>query len=216
MEYMYRNSNSWRELVMQPAKWISLAVIFFSLVLFSTRTPAATIQQLDMDTMLENAELIFHGRVVQHTVLPAPDGRAISTHVTFEVDDVIKGDYQGKRVTLTFLGGSYDGATMVVHGLVLPGVGEEGVYFVETLSHTQVNPLLGWAQGHFLVDKASQVMTAEDKKPVYQLERQEKADPAALSHGIAKGVRTEPATTGAKPLGVKEFKARLRTMIGEL
>ena len=58
---------------------------------------------------------------------------------------------------------------MSISDMKVPQVGERGIYFVESLERSQVHPLYGWSQGHFIVEMddtgADRVMTTR-KQPV--------------------------------------------------
>ena len=65
---------------------------------------------------------------------------------------MLKGEYAGSTLELRFLGGTVGTARLEVTDMLVPQVAERGIYFVESLSAPQVNPLVGWSQGHFLIE----------------------------------------------------------------
>jgi hypothetical protein len=69
-----------------------------------------------------------------------------------EIKDIIKGEYHS-NITLRFLGGTVGDLTLAVTDMRLPQQGEHGIYFVESLERFQVNPLYGWSQGYFIVER---------------------------------------------------------------
>lgn len=185
---------------------------------------AASVLQVDVDELLERAALVFEGRVTASRADWNQARTSIVTTVRFAVLDVIKGEHPGDELALRFMGGSVDGLTLQIPGMVQPRVGERGIYFVETLARDQINPLLGWSQGHFRLRADAQgvqrVLT-EDGMPVRGLEPGSNPAQAArtaarpaLSEGRALGLaladdrqRTEEASDSAS------FKRALRTRL---
>jgi hypothetical protein len=91
----------------------------------------------------------------------------------------------------------------------IPELGEHGFYFVERLQAPMVHPLVGWSQGHFLIEN-----DAANEERIYTAEQQAVSDiigvaalpsanvPAILGHdGSSRGVvvqglsAPEPAIT---------------------
>jgi len=113
-------------------------------------------------------------------------------------------------------------ARLEVTDMLVPQVAERGIYFVESLSAPQVNPLVGWSQGHFLIEPqaggAAGVLTATHE-PVLAVD----AAPvtAALntfSKGVAKGVVVQEslsAQAASRPLTAEEFKRSVRALVAE-
>ncbi len=144
-----------------------------------------------------------------------PNSRTLRTEVTFEVDEVIKGNLDSDRVTLSFLGGVADGVALRVSDLHIPELGEQGIYFVESLSQPLVNPLMGWHQGHYLIDREQgtgrAMVRTSDGKPVFDLE-------TARAYGISRGggaagVEVRPRTPLEMPMTPDDFKARIRGIL---
>ena len=176
---------------------------------------ASSIRQMEMDEIASRAELVFEGVVIARRVVHVPDSRTLRTEVTFEVDEVIKGNLDGDRVTLSFLGGVADGVALRVSDLHIPELGEQGIYFVESLSQPLVNPLMGWHQGHYLIDREQgtgrAMVRTSDGKPVFDLE-------TARAYGISRGggaagVEVRPRTPLEMPMTPDDFKARIRGIL---
>ncbi|WP_457673350.1 hypothetical protein [Thiolapillus sp.] len=170
--------------------WPLLALVFLPGLLL-----ASSIKQADMAEITRDARLIFEGRVIGTRVEQAPGSRAIHTWVRFEVLDVIKGDYSAPVIELSFLGGTRGDLTVKVSDMQIPAMGEHGIYFVEDTGRRLVNPLVGWAQGHFLVryDRTlkRQMITTLDGKPVKDIDLSARRSAMAeISHGVARGVIT--------------------------
>ena len=110
---------------------------------------ASSVMQTNLDQQVQESALIFEGRVVSSVSrLSAQSGQPF-TYFTFEVLDVIKGRYTDNTIELGFLGGLKNGRILRVTDMRFPDVGEEGIYFVESLQLQQVHPFFGWHQGHY-------------------------------------------------------------------
>ena len=123
------------------------------ITIFSGNTFAAVISEANFDEVVSGSELIFQGRVISKEVRRHPaDGRP-TTYVTFSIIDILKGSHDGESIELGFEGGTIDGVTLEISDLEIPIIGEHGVYFVEDTQGYLSNPLFGWHQGHYLVEK---------------------------------------------------------------
>ena len=153
-------------------KTLSFMSIWAYLLFISiSYTHAASVRHVTLDEMLQQCQFVFEGKVL---ALEARENsqKRIHTYVTFEILDVIKGEYPGDTLTLSFLGGTVGDVTMGVSDMKVPQVGERGIYFVESLERSQVHPLYGWSQGHFLVQPdgtgMDRVMTS-NKQPEFMV-----------------------------------------------
>lgn len=117
--------------------------------LLSTIVLSTTIKELSLSQLADEAQLIFEGRVVDWNVIR--EGRLITTVVTFEVLDMIKGEGNAINLDLHFSGGELDGEILEITGSKIPVISEHGVYFVESAEGNLLNPLLGWTQGHYII-----------------------------------------------------------------
>ena len=186
---------------------VSLPIALASIVaLFSVSAQATTVLQVDVDYLLEHAELVFEGEVISHEAHWNDNKTAIYTLVTFRLQDVIKGEYNESELTLHFAGGTRDGIQTKVSAMVFPEVGEQGIYFVETLAVDQVNPLLGWGQGHLILetdDQGVQRVLTEDQQTIVGL-APKSTDASALQSTISRSqLATVPA--GIRSEGDYEF-----------
>ena len=127
------------------------ALTFLLVSACSLQTYASTVLEMSFQDVLDHAELVFEGRVSAVESRQEDDGM-IHTFVRFEVLDVLKGDTPDTVLELRFLGGTVGTQRLEITDMIMPEVGESGVYFVESLHVPQVNPLVGWAQGHFLIE----------------------------------------------------------------
>ena len=113
---------------------------------------ATSVREVTMDEMLQQSQFVFEGTVTAIKTRENSQKR-IHSYVTFEITDIIKGEYHSNIISLRFLGGTVDDVTLVVSDMRLPQEEEHGIYFVESLERFQVNPLYGWSQGHFILER---------------------------------------------------------------
>lgn len=151
--------------------WVPGLVVFFSL-LFAVSAQATSIRQLSFDQVAEQAQLVFEGEVVAVEARWNADQSHIQTVVTFRVAEVLKGTHSQKSLTLSFVGGTVANTTEKFDGLIYPEFGEHGIYFVENISQPQLNPLVGWSQGHYKIRRhqgADRMLTASDQ-PISEMQ----------------------------------------------
>jgi len=154
-----------------------------------------------MSDMLETAELVFEGRVLKSEARRTRNSSTIKTFILFEVDEVIFGDYSKDTLLLSFEGGTVDGETVEIQGLRTPEVGEKGIYFIESLSRSLVNPIVGWSQGHFLLksdDVGNDTVMTEGGMHVVDID-EESSDLAQskteISAGVVNGIKVNRSVT---------------------
>ena len=220
-------------------------VVVLALTLSASHNFASTIMQIDMDTMLEQSAMVFEGQVTASQAKWNADNTSIYTEVVFRVDDVIKGDYSESAISLRFAGGVVGDTGLKVSAMVYPKLGERGIYFVESLAKQNINPLMGWSQGHFLIEKDAQQaerITTDNHIPVLgvelgsllQIPASRNASPEHASSENISGSQIEsddmPISTGAaqgvvlakrgsameQALEKQTFKASLRLRLQEL
>ncbi|HBT87107.1 hypothetical protein [Desulfobacter sp.] len=213
---------------MKPNKQHLLTILILLLtssLLFSTGH-GASVLKTTMDEMLTESEFVFEGRVLS-VESRQTDSKRIHTFVTFEIQEIIKGEYPEPTITLRFLGGTVGNLTMVVSDIQFPRDAERGVYFVESLERNQVHPLYGWSQGHFTVtadDTGTDRMMTAKNQPVTGLsldaesvqQTNGRTTVKALSTGTATGVTVEQNRKNAKGLPLNEFKQALRKRLNEI
>ena len=164
-----------------------------------------------------HSQLVFEGEVKESHSSEASDGK-ISTSITFTVIDTIKGHHLGDTLTLDFLGGTVGETTQMIGGMQLPQPGEHGIYFVETTTRKQINPLFGWSQGHFIAKDSAgidRVMT-NSGRPLTGVTDILPKTSAGLSNGVARGVIAVDKQSTGTGLSTLEFKASLRMIIKRL
>jgi len=196
----------------------SLSRIVLVCVLFAL-TPgyASTILEVSFPDLCADAELIFEGQVINHSVSQDPATGNIWTEVSFRVIEKIKGPEVEDTLTLRFLGGTVGDLTLKISDMHVPALNERGIYFVESLRENLVNPLLGWSQGHYLIETdntGTARITTEDQVPVSEIETNTSQSVRLFS---AESV-TDNATTADQPpltdaLTVPDFKALIQQQL---
>jgi len=213
------------EQALRSSRWLSL----ISVLLLSLSVPAyaTTVLQLSFEEVVGTAELIFEGRVTDvEAVQTGP--RSIHTNVTFEVISVIKGDYADTRITLQFLGGEVDGRRLVVQGMQMPANGDTGIFFVESVQETLIHPLVGWTQGHFLLEtdaRGERRVLSADHAPVTGIalavepqsdsytESLNDALPVLGDDGAARGVIVDHDLPTESAMSAEDFRGQLQSVL---
>ncbi len=199
---------------------LATMVALAGLMLFQQHAAASSIERRSLSDLAKSAETIFEGTVVSSNVVPGVDNKPPHTCLTFTVTDVIAGKDPGKSLVLCFLGGEVNGQRTVVSDMTYPVVGEHGIYLAESTSQAMVNPLIGWDQGRFLVEKdtvtgTEKVLTSH-RHPVLRLGQEARLPTTdttlVTSEGTAAGVvaGSGPDMTGA--MGSGDFKAWLKSV----
>ena len=200
------------------------AALLLTISLITNNGQATTLLEMDIDSIAGQAELIFQGTVITSESIQDINGQ-YRTYVTFQVQEVLKGTYSGDTMELSFLGGSVNGRGTVVSDLRRPEPGETGIYFVESVSEDLINPLLGWSQGHFLIQSDQQGVarvTTNRREPVLDIRPMSEVPdlirrPPGLVSGRssrAMGVLVEPATEQIdQGLTVDQFKLQIRRLL---
>ncbi len=217
---------------MQKLAVLTLALLPALLaLLLPAKSTASTVLQVDIDYLLSKSALIFEGEVISRDSQWTADNRGIVTVVEFRIIDIIKGGHSNATLELQFAGGIVGDQGMHVAAMVYPEVGEQGIYFVEDPSRLQVNPLVGWSQGHFLIEKDSdgeeRVLT-EQRKPVLSMSQPAAARRAAgardsadshagdtpFSEGTVAGITTADEHSDKRAAMRKvDFKATLQSRL---
>ena len=203
------------------SKILILSVLANSKSLFAT-----TVLKMDIDQIAIKAELVFEGEVLLRESRREPNSGIINTYVTFSILDVIKGSYGANTIELKFTGGSIGNEVVEVNGLLIPAEGEQGIYFVESINRNLITPLIGWSQGHFIVQEENgrRIVYTVDNKPVTDIQSVASIPPTIkkLSSAIksdsdvATGVlvgENQEVITLEEPLLVEELKSRVLEMI---
>jgi len=156
---------------------------------------ATLVPALSLEGLVDQSEIIVHGRVTSSWAAWDSGHKYIWTHYQIEVLDPVRGN-PGASVVASEPGGSLDGVTMRISGAPDYAVGEEAIVF---LYRTPIGYLrdTGYGQGKYTVTQHSRVHANVNG---FDLLR------ADSSRGV-------PLTT-LDGLTVTEFKARVRNAIG--
>ena len=211
--------------ILRVKTWAALMLIFLCLPQW---LHATSVLQVDMEQLLNDAAVIFEGEVIASDAKWNADNTYISTWVTFRVDDVLKGELPSATITQSFAGGTVGDTTLEVSGMVYPQLGETGIYFIENPDRPQVNPMVGWSQGHFKVkmdEQGTQRMFTESDVPIQGIDdaapaslqgenAQEVSVALPLSEGVAQGLRVGSSHDAADTaIDKQDFKSALRARL---
>ena len=196
------------------------SILLCVFVTYATGTNATTILGMDIDKVANDAELIFEGEVILHETRQNSNTGIIHTYVTFTVHDVVKGDFSADTIELKFAGGTFMGQIVEVRGLKIPKEGENGIYFVESTSRDLLNPLIGWSQGHFIIEQelGERRVRTIDRQTVTDIQSVSSIPsvikkPQAIIEGdgdVAAGVLVDSSSLSIeRALTVEEFKNRI-------
>jgi hypothetical protein len=201
-----------------PLKFIFLWLVF--LLTFVSGAAESSVREVTLDEMIQQSKFVFEGRVLDLDAIQ-DNPRRIYTYVTFEIFEIVKGEYPETFITLRFLGGTVGNVTMAVSDMHMPDVGEHGIYFVESQESSQAHPLYGWSQGHFIVEEdetgIGRVLTNQNQMLVEvrndNLAAQESPGEVplpTLSGGLARGIIVSQGANNVKGLTAQEFKTILQ------
>jgi hypothetical protein len=156
---------------------------------------AALVPPLSLEELIDQSEIIVHGRVTRSW--PAWDNahKYIWTHYRIEVLDPIRGN-PGESVVASEPGGSLDGVNMITSGGLHYEVGEEAIVF---LYRTPIGYLraTGYGQGKYTVTPG-------------KLVRANMKGMELVKSGPMRGI----LLSTLDGLAVADFKARVREVIG--
>ena len=193
--------------------------VFFVALLCAPFSVASTLLELSFSEVASEAQLIFEGEVLGMESQYVADG-TIRTFVRFQIIDVLKGDYTGGTIDLSYLGGQVGTRQMRVSELQMPSVGEVGIYFVESIDEPMLSPLVGWAQGHYLIQRSNGEAFVHTAKGGAVIAINPSAAALSQSNGMstgtAKGVvvpRSALAQGLSSPMSVDEFKRSVRDVL---
>jgi hypothetical protein len=208
---------------MGPRSWTRTLLGAGALALLATPVFATSLLRFSFDELADHASLIIEGWVVSaESRVESPDGQ-IATYLRLVVLDRIKGPAVGAELELRFAGGTVAGQTMEFADMVLPAVGETGIYFVESLHERQIHPLVGWSQGHFVERIDRQTGLPGVFTPSGRAVSGISTDASAPQQrqllsgtGAALGVLVEDDASPSRPpaMSASEFKEAIRRALG--
>jgi hypothetical protein len=113
---------------------------------------------------------------------------------------------------LSFIGGTVGQTTITIAGSQLPSLNESGVYFVSSTTQKLVNPLAGWAQGHFITkqdDQGTMRIMTQDKTPVSGIDLSQKKS-KFISDGNVTGLTRSESSDMSSAMTLDDFKVLLK------
>ena len=173
---------------------------------------ASSIKQLDINELLSQSELVFEGHVIERQARWNNTKTDIVTEIVFRVDEVVVGTYAEPTLSLSFLGGTVGQTTVSIEGSTMPSLNESGVYFINSTAQLQVNPIVGWAQGHFLTVRdasGTMRMMTQEKAPIVGLNLNLKKS-KYISEGTATGITAGKSSELSQAISSRDFKQFLR------
>jgi hypothetical protein len=158
----------------------TIAFMFFIGLLLLAATPCQTaVLHLSFDKIVEQADVIFVGTVLDQQCRFGPNGKMIFTDVSFSVERLVYAkielrDKVNGVVTLAFAGGIMEGKAVTVSDI--PRFKTEARYLIFTLmdGKTYDSPVVGSYQGVFpiMTDEVSGTPhpLAYGKRPIVEIE----------------------------------------------
>ena len=176
---------------------------------------ASSYRQLTVDELITHSELIFEGKVTNLSYKIPTDRDQIYTFVTFEIKELLKGTYGQSTLELRYPGGQMGNQIDAVEDMVIPQPGQEGVYFVRSLTEHFIHPLTGWAQGQMLIvnQAGNRRLVSVEGNAIYSLTgpiARTKTEAPELNADVALGVVTGQQIEQA--LSVQAFKNQLKSL----
>ncbi len=107
---------------------------------------ATTLLRMNAGNLMDSAELIFVGEVLDVSSVPVADGSYAFTFVTFDVSETLKGEIDGTQLALRFDGGQVGDRVIEYEGMPTFQPGQQVLLFVEGNGKVGC-PVLGWWQG---------------------------------------------------------------------
>jgi hypothetical protein len=165
------------------------------LPLICAAAQATLVPALSLEDLVEQSEIIAHGRVTSSWAVWDNGHKYIWTHYRIEVLDPLRGN-PGASVVASEPGGSLDGVTMRISGAPDYAVGEEAIVF---LYRTPIGYLraTGYGQGKYTVTARARIRANLNG---FEL----------LKRDSSRGV----PLSSLDGLTITEFKARVRNAIG--
>ena len=87
--------------------------LILTVFLLTLAAHASSVVQVTFSELVNSSQFIFEGRVVDKRA-ELDTQSMIHTYVTFEIQDVLKGAYSTRTITLPFLGGTVGEVTLQI------------------------------------------------------------------------------------------------------
>lgn len=125
-----------------------LSIFIFLMIGFLESAHATTVRQLSFTDLINKAEVIVAGQVIDSKTYRTSDGKLILTSYTVQVGETIKGKTPA-AVTVTTIGGKLGNTALHVSGMPQFQTGENAVLFLERSGAYMT--VVGLNQGKFRV-----------------------------------------------------------------
>lgn len=109
---------------------------------------ATTLLPMDLDSLADQAELVFTGTAMHNEIALTKDGAFPFTFTTFRIHDVLKGRTRAGEIVLRFAGGDLGDRGVGIVGMPEFKEGETYLLFVRGNGRESC-PILGWEQGMY-------------------------------------------------------------------
>lgn len=114
---------------------------------------ATTVKRKSFNELVQEAELVAVGRVINVQSLPTADKKYVYTYVTVNELDIMKGSFDEAQLTIRMDGGDTGtGRRLLIQGVPKFQYGDEVVIFLKGNGQT-ICPFVGWEQGLLRVEK---------------------------------------------------------------
>lgn len=127
-------------------------LIYFFFLCFPLASYSSVYQSLTINEVISDSEFVFEGKVIDLEYKTPTDRNRMYTYITFQINDIIKGNYTQETIEIRYPGGKNGDQIEQVTDMIIPQVGEEGIYFVKSLIKHYIHPLTGWAQGQMNIE----------------------------------------------------------------
>ncbi len=188
---------------------IAFAVAFFTVLGSPVAAHASTILELSFSEVSRSSEIIIEATVESSHASFDANGQ-IWTTVQLAILDVLAGSIDTERIVIRYLGGTVGGRTLSVDDLVVPEIGERGIYFVQTPKVGLVHPLTGWQQGHFQVQDRNDgelIVASAVGRPIVAIDATQSGRPMSLAKTEPRGVFTSDGEEAPDAILLDSFKA---------
>ncbi len=131
-----------------PLRWLPALAIATALA--ATPARATTVFHVPLDEMTAQSDVVLHARVGDQQVTWDKEHRRVLTLTRIEIIESLKGELRkGQVITVYSVGGTLDGVTFKIPGVVPLLPGEEIVYF--GMRHEDMLVSFGVGQGKYRV-----------------------------------------------------------------
>ncbi len=180
--------------------WGIMKTFTLGALLFAFPAFATTVVALDLPALSRSSDAIVQGRVAKVEAKMSKDGGRITTHVTVDVTDTLKGEPTNTTIEIVQPGGVVGDIGQKVAGTTRFQVGDEVVTFLERRGGKRFM-LTGMAQGCFRVERSS------DGQAAFAVQDAQ-GDLTMLDP-----VTRAPVHTGTGPMKLDELKAKVRALL---